>query len=164
MDLIADFACPLPVYVISELLGVPAADRDRFRQWSVDIALSPACERVHSAYDAITSYFRCLIAERRKRHGADLVTALIAAGGEQDQLSEFELLDLCGVLFVAGHETTINLIGNGMLALLQHPPELRKLRENPALLPVAVEELLRYDSPVQRAGRVANIAVRIGDK
>jgi pimeloyl-[acyl-carrier protein] synthase len=164
VDLIADFACPLPVCVISELLGVPAADRDQFRQWSVDVALSPACERVPSAYDAITSYFRRLIAERRKRPGADLLTALIAAGGEQDKLNEFELLDICGLLFVAGHETTINLIGNGMLALLQHPPELRKLRENPELLPVAVEELLRYDSPVQRAGRVANIGVRIGGK
>ena len=171
MDLIADFAFPLPVYVISEILGVPAADRDLFRQWSLDIArgldsppASPAFERNAAAQVEITAYFRALIAERRKCPQTDLVTRLIAAETAGDRLTESELLDLCSLLFFTGHQTTINLIGNGILALLRHPMELRRLRDHPGLLPGAVEELLRYDSPVQRTGRMANTSVEIGGK
>jgi cytochrome P450 len=172
MDLIADFAFPLPVCVIAEVLGVAAADRDRFLQWSLDMAegrdatsaSSPLLRRSAKAYDAIAGYFRDLIIERRKRPQADLLTWLIEAEREQDRLTEPELLATCGLLFVAGHETTVNLIGNGMLALLKYPGELQRLREDVGLLPSAVEELLRYDSPVQRAGRVANSAVEIGGK
>ena len=171
MDLIADFAFPLPVYVIADLLGVPATDRDLFRQWSLDIArgleaapTSAIFERSAAAHDAMSGYFRNLIAERRKRPQADLLTRLIAPEDERDKLTEAELLDVCGLLFVAGHQTTVNLIGNGMLALLRHPIELRRLRRDPGLLPNAIEELLRYDSPVQRAGRMANTDVEIGGK
>jgi pimeloyl-[acyl-carrier protein] synthase len=171
MDLIADFAFPLPVYVISEILGVPAADRDLFRQCSLDIArgldsppASPAFERNAAAQVEITAYFHGLIAERRKCPQTDLVTRLIAAEVAGDRLTEFELLDLCSLLFFTGHQTTINLIGNGMLALLRHPMEMQRLQNDPDLLPGAVEELLRYESPVQRTGRLANIGVQIGGK
>ena len=174
MDLIADFAFPLPLCVICEMLGVPAADRPGLRQWSLDIArrldttLAPlgstASARAMAAHDSLAVYFRGLIAERRKHPQADLLTELVAAQVEGGILSESELLDVCGLLFVAGHETTVNLIGNGMLALLCHPMELRKLHEDPGMLPSAVEELLRWDSPVQRVGRVANTDAEIGRK
>ena len=171
MDLIADFAFPLPVYVISEILGVPAADRDLFRQWSLDITrglgsppASPAFERNAAAQLEVAAYFRDLIAERRKCPQTDLVTRLIVAEAAGDRLTEFEVLDLCSLVFFTGHQTAINLIGNGMLALLHHPTELRRLHDDPGLLPGAVEELLRYDSPVQRTGRMANTGVEIGGK
>jgi len=174
MDLIADLALPLPVIVISEMLGVPAADRDRFRQWSLDIARSldaialpvgpEVIERGNAARRALVDYFRGLIAERRRRPRADLLTGLIAAEEQGDTLSQPELLATLVLLLVAGHETTVNLIGNGMLALLRHPAEFRKLGAEPALLPSAVEELLRWDSPVQRTGRIAAANVELGDK
>jgi pimeloyl-[acyl-carrier protein] synthase len=174
MDLIADLAFPLPVIVISEMLGVPAADRDRFRQWSQDVARSldaialpvgpEVIERGNAARRALGDYFRGLIAERRQRPQADLLTGLIAAEEQGDTLSPPELLATCVLLLVAGHETTVNLIGNGMLALLRHPAELRRLRAEPALLPSAVEELLRWDSPVQRTGRIAATDVELGGR
>lgn len=165
MDLIADFALPLPVSVISEMLGVPAPDRILFHGWSLEIACgSDAQLRSVDPHAAIATYFHELIAERRKKPQSDFLSNLILAEQQGDVLSESELNDICGLLFVAGHETTANLIGNGMLTLFQHPPELRTLREEPALLPGAVEELLRYDSPVQRAGRVANTSVQFGGK
>lgn len=174
MDLIGDLAFPLPVIVISELLGVPAADRDRFRRWSLDIARSldaialpvepEVIERGNAARRALVGYFRDLIAERRQRPQADLLTALIAAEEQGDTLTEGELLATCVLLLVAGHETTVNLIGNGVLALLRHPGELRKLRAEPGLITSAVEELLRYDSPVQRTGRLAATDVELGGK
>jgi pimeloyl-[acyl-carrier protein] synthase len=172
MDLIADLAFPLPVIVISEMLGVPAADRDRFRQWSLDVARSldaialpvgpEVIERGNAARRALADYFRGLIAERRRRPQADLLSGLIAAEEQGDTLSQAELLATCVLLLVAGHETTVNLIGNGMLALLRHPAELRKLGAEPALLPSAVEELLRWDSPVQRTGRITATDVELG--
>jgi cytochrome P450 len=171
MDLIVDFAFPLPIYVIANMLGVPSADRDLFRQWSLDIArgleavsTSPVFERSAVAHEAISSYFRDLIVERRKRPQVDLLTRLIAAEEERDKLTESELLDVCCLLFVTGYQTTVNLIGNGMLALLRHPIELRRLYGAPGLLLNAIEELLRYDSPVQRVGRMANTDVEIGGK
>jgi pimeloyl-[acyl-carrier protein] synthase len=172
MELIADLAFPLPVSVISEMLGVSAADRILFHGWSLDIARSSdaasasgsdAEARGADTHSAIATYFREMISERRKQPTSDLLSNLISSEQHGDMLSEAELVDLCGLLFVAGHETTANLIGNGMLTLLQQPPELRSLREEPALLPSAVEELLRYDSPVQRAGRIANTSVQFGD-
>jgi cytochrome P450 len=151
---------------------VPVADRARFRQWSLDIARgldtgsaplgSSAFARGVAAHDGVADCFRGLIAERRKHPQDDLLTRLIAAEDVGGILTESELRDICGLLFTAGHETTVNLIGNGVLALLRYPTELRKLHDNPGLLPSAVEELLRYDSPVQRAGRVANTDVEIG--
>jgi pimeloyl-[acyl-carrier protein] synthase len=171
MDLIADFAFRLPVYVISDLLGVPAWDREALLRWSLDIAIgleSPCTEDAFTAslraHDAIADYFRGLIAERRKRPRSDLLTRLIAAEDGGDKLTEFEVLDVCVLLFVTGHQTTINLIGNGMLCLLRHPIEMRRLHEDPGLMTNAVEELLRYESPAQRTGRMANMDVAVGGK
>jgi pimeloyl-[acyl-carrier protein] synthase len=172
MDVIADLAYPLPVTVISEMLGVPAADRDVFRQWSSDVARSldaailpvgsDVIARGQVARMALGDYFRSLIARRRKSPQTGLLSDLIAAEEQGDKLSEEELLATCVLLLIAGHETTVNLIGNGLLALLQHPGELRALRDNPALIVTAVEELLRYDGPVQRTGRRALTDVEIG--
>lgn len=180
MDVIADLAYPLPVVVICEMLGVPTADRDSFRQWSLDIARSldaigmqatgmltdpEVVVRGNGARRALTAYFRNgLIPERRKHPRADLLSALIAAEEQGDKLSEGELLATCNLLFVAGHETTVNLIGNGLLALLRHPDQLAALRQDPALIQSAVEELLRYDGPVQRTARIPHTDVEIGGK
>lgn len=162
MDLVADFAYPLPLTVISEMLGVPPEDRETFKAWSTTLAanLDPlippeAVARAMAAGDAFDEYFRALIAERRARPRDDLLSALIAAEEAGDRLTEDELLATLTLLLVAGHETTVNLIGNGTLALLRNPGELERLRANAALAPAAVEELLRYDSPVQLTARTA---------
>jgi len=172
MDLIEEFAYPLPVVVICEMLGVPVEDHERFKGWSLEIARSldlilqppdsDLARRSADARQALTDYFRGLIAERRASPRADMLSALIAAEEAGDKLSEQELMATCILLLVAGHETTVNLIGNGTLALLRHPDELRRLRENPALIGSAVEELLRYDGPVQRTARIPSAAVTIG--
>src|SRR5438093_12176007 len=174
MDVIADLAYPLPVIVICEMLGVPAENRDLFRHWSVDIARSldaialptepEVIERGTAARHALADYFRGLIAERRRRPKADLLSDLIAAEEEGDKLSEGELMATILLLFVAGHETTVNLIGNGTLALLRNPDQLGALRQDPALIATAVEELVRYDGPVQRTGRIPNTDVELGGK
>jgi cytochrome P450 len=174
MDLIEDFAYPLPVVVICELLGVPVEDRDRFKQWGLDIArgldaiwLPPDSEvavRSVASRRALSDYFRALIAERRASPRGDMLSALIAAEAAGDTLTEDELLATCILLLVAGHETTVNLIGNGTLALLRHPHELRRLRESPGLIASAVEELLRYDGPVQRTARIPSEDVTIGGR
>jgi cytochrome P450 len=172
MDLMDDFAHPIPVIVICELLGVPVADRDRFKTWGLDIArsldgilLGPDSEvarRGAASRHALTDYFRELIAERRQKPREDMLSGLIAAEEAGDRLNESEMLATCILLLVAGHETTVNLIGNGTLALLRHPDQLRRLREDPSLIGTAVEELLRYDGPVQRTTRVAGEDVTIG--
>ncbi len=165
MDVIEELAYPLPVTVISELLGVPVADGDTVKGWSRDVARAldaivlPAApeliERGRRATAEMAGYFRALIAERRRRPGEDLLSGLVEAEEAGDRLTEEELLATCILLYVAGHETTVNLIGNGLLALLRHPAEWRRVRDDPALLPGAIEELLRYDGPVQRVGRIA---------
>lgn len=171
MDVIADFAYPLPVIVICEMLGVPTEDRETFKGWSRDLArtLDPAVspeliEQTREAALAFQEYFTALIAERRARPRDDLISALIAAEEQGDRLSEEELLATLLLLFGAGHETTMNLIGNGTLALLRHPDQLERLRGEPALAVSAVEELLRYDGPVQLAGRIAGEDVEIRGK
>lgn len=174
MDVIEDLAYPLPVTVICEMLGVPTADQDVFKQWSADIARSldaailPAGSEVitrgQEAGDALREYFRSLIAVRRKNPQPDLLSALIAAEEQGDKLSEPELVATCALLLIAGHETTVNLIGNGLLALLRHPAELRALTDDPALIQTGVEELLRYDGPVQRTGRMTMADVEIGGR
>ena len=174
MDLIEQFAYPLPVIVICEMLGVPVADHERFKGWGLDIArgldtilLPPDSEvgqRSMTARRALADYFRGLIAERRASPRGDLLSALIAAEEAGDKLNEEELLATCILLLVAGHETTVNLIGNGTLALLRHPAELRRLRDNPGLIGSAVEELLRYDGPVQRTARIPSEDVTIGGR
>jgi cytochrome P450 len=174
MDLIEEFAYPIPVNVICEMLGVPVEDHERFKGWSLDIArgldsvwLPPESEipkRSGAARHAIGDYMRGLIAERRAAPRGDLLSALIAAEEAGDKLSEDELIATCILLLIAGHETTVNLIGNGTLALLRHPGELRRLRETPGLITSAVEELLRYDGPVQRTARITSTAVTIGGR
>ena len=171
MDVIEDLAYPLPVNVICELLGVPVEDHVRFREWSKEAAraldpvetLSPEeQERRRRVLTAFVEYFEGLIAERRSAPRDDLLSALIAAEEAGDKLSPEELLSTCILLLVAGHETTVNLIGNGTLALLRHPDQLDLLRDDPALARGAVEEFLRYDPPVQMTGRTALEDMEVG--
>ena len=161
-DVIGDFAFPLPVTVICELLGVPAADRELFRRLTRDMAvvldLDATPEQFGRAVGAMltfTAYLVPLFEERRRAPRADLISTLVAAEEAGDRLGADELLTTVILLLVAGHETTMNLIGNGLLALLRHPDQLALLRTRPDLTPSAVEELLRYDSPVRRAVRIA---------
>ncbi|HWE38006.1 MAG TPA: cytochrome P450 [Isosphaeraceae bacterium] len=155
MDLIRDFALPLPTTVIAEILGVPAADRHKFRRWTnafVTASTSPWAKlRSIPHAMAFVRYLRRLIAARRDRPRDDLVSALVIAEEAGDQLTGDELLSMLFLLLVAGHETTVNLIGNGTLALLGHPDQWERLRSEPTLIRSAVEELLRYDSPVESA-------------
>jgi len=152
VDLLASFAFPLPITVICELLGVPVADRDDFRTWSATIVANSVSPEVFQAHaTAMAAYFRGLLATRRREPADDLLSALISARDEQDQLSENELLSMAFLLLVAGHETTVNLIAGGTLALLLHPGEQARLRADRSLLGGAVEELLRYTSPVNHA-------------
>jgi cytochrome P450 len=173
LDVIEDLAYPLPVTVISELLGVPAEDHTTFRGWSQELARSldpnpfPSTEyfaRLQGAIDSFDDYFRGLIRERRRRPREDLLSSLIEAEEQGDRLSETELLATCRLILVAGHETTVNLIGNGTLALLRHPQQLRLLREEPSLTNSAVEEVLRYDPPVQLTGRIALEEIEVAGK
>ena len=173
MEVISDLAYPLPVTVISEMLGVPEGDRERIKQWSADIARSldaiglptdpEIVDRGRTGRHAIGDYFRSLIPERKKRPRGDLLSLLIEAEEQGDKLSEGELLATCVLLYIAGHETTVNLIGNGLLALLRHPKELERLRDAPSLIQSAVEELLRYDGPVQRTARITNADVELAE-
>ncbi len=171
IDLIDSFAFPLPIIVIAEMLGVPAEDLDRFKDWSNDIVLSlepiltrEQRDRFRRSEEELYAYFEGNIAKRRRDPQDDLVSALIAAEEEGDRLSHGELLATLLLLLVAGNETTRNLIGNGMLALLRNPEELQRLRGQPDLLEPAIDELLRYDSPVQLDGRTAREDVEIGGK
>jgi len=154
MDLIDDYAFPLPITVIAELLGVPAEDRNNFREWS-DAAVSGNASQEYLEeiliphMQAFTDYLRALFEEKHANPKDDLVSALVQAEEAGDKLSEDELLGMVFLLLVAGHETTVNLIGNGVLALLKHPDQLRKLKDDPSLIKLAVEELLRYDGPVE---------------
>jgi cytochrome P450 len=152
VDLLASFAFPLPITVICELLGVPVADRDEFRTWSATIVSNTVSPEVFEAHaTAMTVYFRQMLAARRREPADDLLSALVAARDEEDRLSEDELLSMAFLLLVAGHETTVNLIASGTLALLLNPGELARLRADPSLLGSAVEELLRYVNPVNNA-------------
>src|SRR6266436_5848429 len=161
MDLVEEFAYPLPVIVICEMLGVPVKDHERFKHWGLDIArgldaimLPPDSEvgkRSMIGRKALAEYFRELIAERRAAPRGDMLSALIAAEEAGDKLDEDELLATCILLLIAGHETTVNLIGNGTLALLRHPEQMEKLRRDPSLVESAVEELLRFEGPVETA-------------
>ena len=169
MDLIDDYAFPLPIIVIAELLGVPAEDRNKFREWSnAAVSGDTTQEYVEKVLlphmEAFVGYLRAMFEEKRKNPKEDLISALVRAEEAGDKLSEDELLAMVFLLLIAGHETTVNLIGNGTLALLQHPGELQKLKSDPALIKPAVEELLRYDGPVETSTeRFAREDVRIGD-
>jgi len=168
MEVIKDLAYPLPATVICELLGVPAADRDLNRTWAAVVAatIDPVCSNAQIAaaeaamldWDA---YIRELIAARRRNPGEALLDAMLAVEEDDARLTEDEVAANATFLFLAGHETTTNLIGNGLYALLRHPEQLAKLRAEPALVENAIEELLRFDSPVQVASRVALEAMEI---
>ena len=165
LEVIEDFAYLVPVQVICEMLGVPVKDHETFKDWSRELARSldpeeflpqDVLDRRQRAIDSFGEYFGGLVAEHRQHPRDDLLSALIAAEEEAgDKLTELELLATCILLFVAGHETTVNLIGNGTLALLRHPDQLALLRADPSLARSAVEEFLRFDPPVQFTGRVA---------
>lgn len=171
VDLVDSYASPLPVRVICELLGVPDEDRPRLLAWSHALAkgLDPAffvtdAERRAQtrAREEFAAYLADAIAERRRTPGDDLLTALVETHDRGDSLSQTELVATCILLLIAGHETTTSLIANGVLALLRHPEELQRLRANPDLAAGAVEELLRYDSPVQLTMRVALEDAEVG--
>lgn len=162
MDVIADYAFPIPVTVIAEMLGVPSTDRDRFHKWSRALTenLEPSPDfgkmaNARKAHDELIEYLRPLVADRRLKPKDDLISALVAAEEEGNKLTEDELLENVVLLLVAGHETTVNLIGNGILNLLRHPGELALLRQKPELMDQAVAEILRFDGPVQMVRRLA---------
>ncbi|WP_159770766.1 cytochrome P450 [Streptomyces sp. HM190] len=155
-DLLADVAEPLPVAVIAEMLGVPEADRAQLRPWSADICgmyeLSPSEATAKSAVRAsveFSEYLRDLIAHRRENPGDDLISGLIAAHDEDDRLTEQEMISTCVLLLNAGHEATVNATVNGWWALFRNPDQLAALRADHSLVPAAVEELMRYDTPLQ---------------
>ncbi len=163
VEFMTEFANPLPVRVIAEMLGIPAEDQRDFQIWSDDLAdfFGNAAATVETARRAqnslvnLTEYFRALLPERRANKGDDLVSLLLRVEEEGEVLTGEELLAQCTLLLVAGHETTRNLLGNGLLALLQHPDQFVKLTETPSLMNSAVREFARFDSPVQFSGRAA---------
>ncbi len=170
-DLVSELAHPLPVVVICQMLGVPAEDQHLFARWSDDLihTLDPmigpdVMQRGTESELAFDGYFQALIAERRRAPRDDLLSALIAAEEKGQRLSEEELLRTLILLLVAGHETTVNLISNGMLALFRNRDQFVRLREDPSRLRGAIEELLRHDAPVQLTGRVALEPMEFGDK
>src|SRR5258708_3349515 len=151
MDLIADFAFPLPITVISEMLGIPAKDRQQFRAWSQTIvnAVGSQQEEKLAALETFVQYIKTFLADKSAHPGSDLTSNLVQVEERGDTLSETELISTIFLLIVAGHDTTFNLIANGMLALLQYPQQMHLLRQDPSLLPSAIEELLRYTAPVR---------------
>ena len=167
MDLSADYAFPLPITVIADMLGVPHADQDRFREWSDAIvrpAIGPeALERFFGQMGEFVEYLTNLFAARRAEPQDDLVSALLAARDEADALTEEEVFGTVVLLIVAGHETTVGLIGNAVVNLLSHPDQLELVRADPSLIPGAVEEVLRYEGPVERTlNRWAATDVELG--
>jgi cytochrome P450 len=170
VDVLSGMAEQLPVDVIAELLGVPEADRPLLRPWSNAIvkmyeygrttAVEAAAERAAAEF---VEYLRALATDRRANLGDDLVSHLVTVRDtEGDRLTEDELVTTCILLLNAGHEATVNVSGNGLLALLEHPDQLQRLRNDPGLLPIAIEELMRYDSPLQLFERTATEDVAIG--
>ncbi len=168
-DVVAHIANPIPTVVIAELLGLDASCHGEFRQWSEDLAsvgFSPVnteeqlkiAEKASASLDAL---FRTEVQNRRDQPADDLISEMVQAEESGDRLTEDEIVSQCNLLLLAGNLTTSDLIGNGIMALLQHPAELAKLRANPELMTNAVEEVLRYESPVVNSGRVAHIDMEI---
>jgi cytochrome P450 len=170
-DLIETLAYPLPVIVMAELLGMPGRDRAQFKHWSDKRArvleptiTPPEIQEANRATHEMDAYFRGVIEERRQSPREDLISTLVAAEEAGDKLSSDELLVMLRLLMIAGNETTTNLIGNGMLALLRNPEQLQLLRKHPELMEQAVGELLRYDPPVQMDFRIAKVDLELGGK
>ncbi|MEU1980976.1 cytochrome P450 [Nocardia sp. NPDC019395] len=151
VDLLDHFAFPLPMTVICEILGVPQSRRDEFRTWSNTLLSGEADEERAAAAGAMAAFFADLIADKSAHPGEDMLSDIVRAAEDGDSLSHSETMAMAFLLLVAGHETTVNLIGNGMLALLRNPDQHALLRGDPDLIPNAVEEFLRYDSPVNLA-------------
>jgi len=169
LDVLADLAYPLPTVVICEMLGVPPEDREKFKGWSSDASRLLDGYLDKAAMDTgmvagmyLFQYFTDLVEERRRHPQEDLLSALLASEADGERLTHAELLSTATLLFVAGFETTMNLVGNGTLALLRNPDQLTRLREDPALIRPGVEELLRYDGPVHVTARIATEDLEIG--
>ncbi len=163
MDLIEAFASPLPASVIFELFGIPHHDRERVRAWFRELAnLTGGLERIELTLEQFEDYLADLIHSRRAEPGDDIISALVTAQECGQQLSDGELLYTCFVILTAAGVPTINLIGNGTLALLRHPDQLRRLRQDPTMIRSAVDELLRYDTPTQILTRVVAGGAEIG--
>ena len=170
VDLFSDFAFPLPVIVIAELLGVPPENRDQFKKWSTDIvgsfsgSIKPMkMAKSFLAIQSLRLYLKMVIEEKRRNPKNDLISALVSAqAGDYESLSNEELLANTVLILIAGHETTVNLIGNGMFNLLSHPTELEKVRRDFALIQNAIEEILRFDPPVQIIRRLAKEDTELG--
>jgi cytochrome P450 len=169
LDVVEDLGYPLPVTVIAEMLGVPSEERAQFKHWSDEVVRGLGFgslddeRRSEAASRQLSAYLEGIVARRRSDPREDLITALVQAEEGGDRLSAAEILSTCILLLVAGNETTTNLIGNGMLALLRHPAQLEPLRANPSRITSAVTELLRYDSPVQATSRIATADVELRD-
>lgn len=168
-DLIASLAYPLPVTVICDMLGLPTADHELLQSHSADVAASvdaparsPALARGRESRLKLEEYFRSLVAVRRNKPQGDMLSSLIAAEEQGDKLTEDELLSTCILLLITGHQDSTNFVGSSVVTLLQHPGALRELREDPALIPAALEELLRYESPTQRTARMTKTDVELG--
>ncbi|WP_269775001.1 cytochrome P450 [Bacillus siamensis] len=166
-DLVSEFAFPLASLIIAKILGVPKEERYQFRQWTADVIQAidftrsrKMLVRASGTAGRMTSYFRDLIHKRKIQPQEDLISRFIV----EEQLSKEEVLATCVLLIIAGHETTVNLISNGVYTLLKHPEQLSALRENPALIETAVEECLRYDSPTQLTARTASEDCKINGK
>jgi cytochrome P450 len=161
VELVSEFAAPVPMLVIAEMLGVPGEDRDRFKAWSYDVVRTLGFATIDDmrawkrASVELRAYLAGVAEQRRASPRDDLITALVQAEEAGDRLSEEDLLATCELLLVAGNETTTSLIGNAIVALLRHPDQLEALRADPSLLGPGIEELLRYDSPVQATSRIA---------
>jgi pimeloyl-[acyl-carrier protein] synthase len=171
VDLVRELAFPLPIIVIAELLGVPPEDRDRFKAWSTVLTqgLNPGATRevlgrVGAAATELDAYLAGVIDARRREPRADLISELVRVHDGTDRLSAEELSATCRLILTAGHETTVNLIGNGTLALLRNESQRDLLARDPSLIPGAVEEMLRYDGPVQMTSRFAYEACHVGGK
>ncbi|MEM1177671.1 MAG: cytochrome P450 [Acidobacteriota bacterium] len=170
VDLLPSFATPVPLVVIAELLGVPTSMGQQLLDWSHDMVavyeLDPSAEQIADARrsaDEFVRFLRSYVARRRLEPRDDLLTQLIQAEEEGDRLSEEELIATCILLLNAGHEATVNVIGNGILALLRHPEQLERWRRDPSLTPSAIEELLRFDTPLHLFNRFAREDIRVGD-
>ena len=170
-DLVTGLAQPLPVIVIAELLGIPPEDRAQFKAWSADIALTTdvmqseaSIESIRRATAALVDYFGRVVEDRRRAPREDLISALVLAESEGRRLTGNEVLAFAILLLVAGNETTTNLIGSGMRALLAHPEALAAIRAQPERIPAAIEEMLRYDGPVQGIVRFATCDTTIGER